>query len=154
MLNGGRLELNAASSATVFSHGINIEAGRLVIDYVAGSDPVSTITALMHASYNGGLWDTGMIQSTALAGDLTLGWFDNTTSSANRHFPADSITIARTVPGDFNLDGSVDGADLAIWRGDAGKSGQVWAGDANFDNSVDGADLAIWRSNAGKSVVR
>ena len=154
LLEGGRLELNAASSAAILTGGgVDIQSGRLVIDYAPGSDPVSVVTAAMANSYDNGLWNRGQFESTVLTGGLTLGWFDNTTASAIGAFPAYSITIARTVPGDFNLDGSVDGQDLAVWLANSGGSGQVLPGDSNFDNSVDGQDLAIWLANSGSSVV-
>ena len=146
VLNGGRLELNAASSAAVLANGIDIQSGRLVINYAPGSDPVVDITNALAASYDGGAWDSGTIRSSTAAGlGLTLGWFDDTVN--------DQITIARTVLGDFNLDGSVDGQDLAIWLANSGASGQIFPGDANFDSSVDGQDLAVWLANSGASVV-
>ncbi|QDT68983.1 Alpha-amylase precursor [Planctomycetes bacterium MalM25] len=54
--------------------------------------------------------------------------------------------LARTSPGDFNLDGVVDAADYTIWR-DSGGSGLV--GDADFDGDADADDLALWSSAYG-----
>lgn len=42
---------------------------------------------------------------------------------------------------DFNFDGQVDGADLAIWQA---AYGQHSAGDANLDGTTDGRDLLVW----------
>ncbi len=59
--------------------------------------------------------------------------------------------LARTVPGDFNLDGVVDAADYVLLR----KSGNIASGalytqgDADFDGDVDATDMAIWRSHFG-----
>ncbi len=53
------------------------------------------------------------------------------------------------VPGDFNGDGAVDGADFLAWQRHVGlTSGATRAqGDANADGRVDAADLALWKSN-------
>jgi hypothetical protein len=59
--------------------------------------------------------------------------------------------LVRTMPGDFNLDGQVDGADYVLVR----KSGNIASGalytqgDADFDGDVDAADIANWRSHYG-----
>jgi hypothetical protein len=55
-----------------------------------------------------------------------------------------------TLPGDFNLDGSVDGGDFITWQRNNGKTNaKYWEGDADFDGDVDGADEAIWQANYG-----
>ena len=52
--------------------------------------------------------------------------------------------------GDFNLDGYVDGTDLALMKLAFGQPGQNYAdGNANCDLLVDGTDLAILKSNMG-----
>jgi len=55
--------------------------------------------------------------------------------------------------GDFNLDGTVDIADLAVLRTNSGQAGMGYAdGNANCDDLVDLADLTILRGTAGSSV--
>ena len=58
-------------------------------------------------------------------------------------------TAATATPGDFNLDGAVDGADFVIWQTNFPTlAGANWnSGDANFDGAVDGADFVIWQTN-------
>ncbi|KKN85696.1 hypothetical protein LCGC14_0276800 [marine sediment metagenome] len=52
--------------------------------------------------------------------------------------------------GDFNLDGFVDGTDLALMKTAFGQPGQSYAdGNANCDAFVDGTDLAILKTNFG-----
>ena len=52
--------------------------------------------------------------------------------------------------GDFNLDGFVDGTDLALMKAAFGQPDQTYAdGNANCDLLVDGTDLAILKSNMG-----
>ena len=55
-----------------------------------------------------------------------------------------------TERGDFNLDGFVDGTDLALMKVAFGQPGQTYAdGNANCDALVDGTDLAILKVNMG-----
>lgn len=54
-----------------------------------------------------------------------------------------------TGPGDFNGDGIVNSADLAVWKTAFGTSA---AGDANADGVTDGTDFMIWQSNYGTGV--
>lgn len=53
------------------------------------------------------------------------------------------------VPGDFNVDGDVDGADFADWQMNFPiSSGATLAqGDADGDGDVDGADFVVWQTN-------
>jgi len=58
--------------------------------------------------------------------------------------------IVQTVPGDFNLDGVVDGQDFLIWQRNVGNPNAMYhLGDANMDGVIDAADLVIWQSNFG-----
>ena len=69
--------------------------------------------------------------------------------------PAYSVTtlvlISDGLPGDFNRDGTVDGADYTVWRNYFGAIGNT-AADANEDDVVDEDDYVLWRSNYGRSV--
>jgi T5SS/PEP-CTERM-associated repeat protein len=53
---------------------------------------------------------------------------------------------------DFNGDGKVDAADLAIWKAHVGitSGASVLEGDANGDGKVDGQDFLMWQRNVGK----
>ncbi len=55
-------------------------------------------------------------------------------------------TTAITLPGDFDLDGDVDGADLAKWQTEFGISD---GSDADVDGDSDGNDYLAWQSNFG-----
>ncbi|KKN43936.1 hypothetical protein LCGC14_0698080 [marine sediment metagenome] len=55
-----------------------------------------------------------------------------------------------TERGDFNLDGLIDGTDLALMKTAFGQPGMGYAdGNANCDAFVDGTDLAILKTNFG-----
>ncbi|MCA9230450.1 MAG: hypothetical protein KDA57_07355 [Planctomycetales bacterium] len=59
--------------------------------------------------------------------------------------------IARSVPGDFDLDGDVDAFDLlTLQQGMGATSGALYiGGDASLDGVVDQADYQIWQDNFG-----
>lgn len=52
--------------------------------------------------------------------------------------------------GDFNADGNVNGADLAVWRASYGSSEQL-AADGSSNGLVDGTDFLIWQRNLGQT---
>ena len=53
------------------------------------------------------------------------------------------------LPGDYDGDGDVDGADFQVWRSDYGSTGMALRSDGNTDEVVDGADYTVWRDNLG-----
>ncbi len=61
-----------------------------------------------------------------------------------------NIAIEPYLPGDFNGDGIVNGADLSVLLGQFGMTGvRPRDGDANGDGVVDGADLSVVLGNFG-----
>jgi hypothetical protein len=59
------------------------------------------------------------------------------------------VEYATAVPGDFDSDGDVDGADFVAWQTNFPKqTGATLAqGDADADGDVDGADFVVWQTN-------
>lgn len=57
-------------------------------------------------------------------------------------------------PGDFQLDGDIDGDDLAVWNSGFGMSpdAQLTDGDATGDGSVTGADFLAWQRTVTTAV--
>jgi hypothetical protein len=66
----------------------------------------------------------------------------NSTDPGSQKF--DALLGLILIPGDANMDGSVDQSDCAILRANYGKTGMWWSeGDFNHDGAVNAADLAI-----------
>ena len=59
------------------------------------------------------------------------------------------VTLFTAQPGDFDLDGDIDGVDFGLWQtGYPTASGALLSdGDADGDGDVDGTDFGIWQAN-------
>jgi hypothetical protein len=53
------------------------------------------------------------------------------------------------VPGDYNDNGVVDGADYVVWRKTKGTTGEGLAADSNNDNQINDLDYDEWRKTFG-----
>lgn len=64
----------------------------------------------------------------------------------------DNATIAAT-PGDFDLDGDIDGADFLCWQREFGMTVEPVGSGADGDGSgqIDTGDLAIWQQHYGEN---
>jgi hypothetical protein len=62
-----------------------------------------------------------------------------------------SAFVGTPLAGDFNSDGLVDSADLAVWQSNSGVAGGAThsQGDGNGDGVVDGADYLVWQGQLG-----
>ena len=65
------------------------------------------------------------------------------------------LELAAT-PGDFDISGNVDAADLAIWETNYGNTVAVTFsdGDANENGFVDGKDFLLWQQNSAPSTMQ
>jgi hypothetical protein len=63
--------------------------------------------------------------------------------ASNMRFVVESLL---RVPGDYDLDGDVDGGDYNLWKTDYGSTTKL-AADGNGNGSIDTADYVIWRNN-------
>jgi fibronectin-binding autotransporter adhesin len=141
-VKAGTLELvgTSAQGRVLSGGGSDIQAGKIVFDYPLLGP---AIQPLITASYNGGLWNTGMFLCTTEDGAHGLGWVDDGSSK---------VTVMYTLYGDTNLDGSVNGTDLNTVLSNYNLAG-VWSqGDLNYSGTVDGADLNIVLSNYNQSL--
>jgi MYXO-CTERM domain-containing protein len=60
-----------------------------------------------------------------------------------------NISVLNIPEGDYNFDGRVDGADLAVWRSDLGSTTKAEA-DGDGNGVVDGGDFLIWQRTLGQ----
>jgi cyclophilin family peptidyl-prolyl cis-trans isomerase len=66
------------------------------------------------------------------------------------------VTFSSIVPlnipaGDYNFDGKVDTADLAVWKADLGSKTKAEA-DGNGNGVVDNADFLVWQRTLGQNL--
>lgn len=61
------------------------------------------------------------------------------------------VRVLNIPDGDYNFDGRVDAADLAVWRTDFGSTIKAEA-DGNGDGRVDGLDFLIWQRTRGQNL--
>lgn len=148
-VQAGTMELgvNACNPVLTLAGGADIQGGRMVFDYTGTDDnPAATIQSLLITSYSHGWTNAGdrIRNTTAGTTGLTLGWKDD---------GASQVTIMATYAGDANLDGTVDGADLDVWKANVGSTDATFAmADLNYDGAVDGSDLDLWKVTVGYSV--
>jgi hypothetical protein len=152
MLAGGGLTFDIGTSADV--------------SFNAGSEVVMELNVIGN-QLNGYVWAAddpagkpAEPQATAFDTTFTSGFAglafaedQDGTAGIYRYAAAQDTPFVDLNPsnGDFNGDGTVDGADFLIWQRGFGLSGQPdgTTGDANADGNVNAADLAIWESRFG-----
>jgi hypothetical protein len=138
-------------------------------DFVAAASAASSVGNIQYdaIAYS---WAGAGLASDVQAwvnGAANYGWIvigDETTFSTARRFESSNntnngtgmlpdyrprLTVQFTVPGDFDGDDDVDGADFVSWQTNFPKTtGATLAqGDADGDGDVDGADFVVWQTN-------
>jgi hypothetical protein len=86
---------------------------------------------------------------TTQSGIFAAGWnilaSDEDIPGETTHGLTISVTGRVALPGDANLDGTVDGNDFVIWNQSKFQAGTNWmTADFNFDGNTDGTDFIIW----------
>ncbi|TWT96860.1 hypothetical protein Pla108_26350 [Botrimarina colliarenosi] len=78
---------------------------------------------------------------------------DTTTGEPLPGYTPAEVTFEFALPGDYDLDGDVDGGDLALWTAAYRDTGPALAADGNGDGIVDAADYTVWRDNVSAAAV-
>ncbi len=150
IVEAGTLVLQGTTNAmapVLTSGGADITGGMLVLDYSSEASPAATVDTLMRASYDPAgpnHFDVGQFMSTTADDSHGLGWVDNPAT--------EKISVAYTLYGDTNLDGTTNFTDLSKLLSTYNQSG-VWAdGDTNYDGTVNFTDLSKMLSTYSQSV--
>jgi arabinan endo-1,5-alpha-L-arabinosidase len=141
-LNGGSLRLGTASRNVLTNPGgVEVNAGSLLIDGLAGDSTASTVRQLLESSY-ASAFVSGQIRTTVPA--KALGWLS---------VSATQVKVALAEFGDANLDASVNFDDLlALAQNYGATSDAVWSqGDFDYDGAVTFDDLLVLAQHYGSS---
>jgi len=146
------LVLDAASDAEVVVRAIDAGSHGLYLAVVNTS--LGAKTGMTVALPGGATQVTALATGETLAapgGVLTLDMYPCQLLSL--HIPGSGGP--GPIPGDFNCDGTVSGADYVIWVSTFGNDGspgkEDLRADANGDGKVSGADYVAWANNFGQS---
>jgi peptidyl-prolyl cis-trans isomerase A (cyclophilin A) len=124
-----------ASDFTVF--GRVLGSGMNVVDTI---DNLPAINATAAQNASGEDFDEIPIRNPLTQNDIT----------SNEAVMVNDVQILNLPPGDYNLNGVVNNADLAIWQADYGSTIKAEA-DGNGDGRVDGRDFLLWQRNYGQT---
>jgi hypothetical protein len=167
-INGTRLNIAFASPVSVIKS-LSVAPGAtlgidsdMIIDY-NGTSPLPAIESMVSAGYNGGTWDgtsatSGIIITPAGArvGTYVLGYaeasFLGVSSFDGVSVDSTAVLIKLTIPGDANLDGIVNSADLDQFIGYYGGPANWSEGDFNYDGVCNADDFSLFELYAGWSV--
>jgi autotransporter-associated beta strand protein len=163
-ITGGTLQLGTSTggetitSLAVSGTGkLDINNDHLIINYSSGSDPISSIIALLVSGYASGAWNGNGVMSTAAAansGSYGLGYADSADSGNPAGLATKTIEIAYTLLGDVNLDKTVNGVDFGILAANFNKGVSRWdQGDFNYDNIVNGVDFGKLAANFNRGAI-
>ncbi|MGC4031788.1 MAG: autotransporter-associated beta strand repeat-containing protein [Tepidisphaeraceae bacterium] len=145
VVTAGALQANVAASNVLLTgaSGVDIQGGRVLLDYTGGSSPVSTVKSILTAGY-AGHFTAGQIRSTNLAAAQTIGYGDD---------GASLVTIRKTLAGDADLDGDVDFNDFLNLQANFGVTNTRFdQGNFNYDGITDFNDFLALQANFGQSV--
>lgn len=114
------------------------------------------------SDYNGdtgkhGWSETLQLETTGLASGtyrLRLTPIDGRDNQGDAVETQDFLVVAPPeLPGDYNADGVVNGADYTVWRDAAGTSVPPYtSADGNGDGIISQPDDAVWRANYGRTL--
>jgi fibronectin-binding autotransporter adhesin len=137
-ISGGTLSISQAYLGDVSDVFINTGS---VLDLNLGLGVSDTIDSLF---LGGAPQAPGTYGAVGSGATFTSAFFSGTGT-----LTVSSLGVA-LIPGDFDFNGAVNAADLAVWRGAFGNSA---GGDADGDLDTDGNDFLIWQRFLGATSV-
>jgi fibronectin-binding autotransporter adhesin len=151
---GGNSAGNTVGSLSILGNStLDITNNALFINYGSGSDPITSIAALIKSGYGTGTWNgTGITTSMAnVSGQpqYGIGYADYSPTYNPAGLSSGQLEIKYTLYGDANLDGKVNGTDFTLMAAnfnDAVTNG--WdEGDFNYSGTVNGDDFVLLANN-------
>jgi hypothetical protein len=132
----GKLQIDLGPANTDFFNitGNATLSGTLDVVMEPGFVPTGSYTVL---TVTGTLNAAGLTLDPSDAGTFSLGVVGK------------SLVLSQSLGGDFDHNGTVNGADLTKWKMDFGHGA---GSDANGDGQTDGADFLVWQTNLGRSL--
>jgi autotransporter-associated beta strand protein len=160
-ITGGTLQLAASTGlaqiASVAISGtgkFDVNNNHVIINYGGGSDPVSSIAALLASGFNMGAWNGPGIDTSAAAANpgYALGYADAADAGNPAGLSLGNIEIKFTLIGDADLNGTVNGIDFGILAANFNKTVSRWdQGDFDYNGIVNGIDFTGLASNFNKA---
>ena len=143
-----------ASLAITGNGTLDVNNNHVILNYGSGTDPISSIAALLKTGFNGGTWNgAGGIVSSAAAvtPGYGLGYADSADTGNPAGLSSGTLEIKYTLLGDTNLDGVVNAVDFGILAANFNKGVTGWdKGDFNYDNVVSAVDFGELAANFNK----
>lgn len=163
----GNVNLNPGGSdaSTSVVNSLSMAGGRLdladnalVVDY-AGASPLIQIAGFIQSGFAGGSWNGAGINSSAaaMAANRAIGFAEATDLGSPPLFagePVDdtAVLVRLTLPGDANLDRSVNIGDFARLAAGFNQPSTWSGGDFNYDGTTGIADFSLLAANFNLSL--
>jgi len=142
--------LNANTTAGlsfIAANGSADYVGSSLLTFDSGHDVISSVIS-HELGHNLGLNHTANGTANLMSPNGTTQQL-NTTQIATARASTFTHVFSPLIPGDYNKNGAVDGADYVVWRNTVNQTGSGLAADGNLNGVIDTADYNIWRTDFG-----